>query len=176
MIIIREKKESLTEMASLIARNVPKAVKARTKGMVIEDSAWFYDWAEKPNEATMTKVAFVSSLNGEMDFYYGFVRPYVWNKGSAKISGAETNPKWDFRVLLLHSKVENKEGLWFKNSFKDSEFEKVYDFEKKLFKVLVKNWNNELLQRGVQKVIQSLSLIPTNKNILQICGDLLQKK
>jgi hypothetical protein len=170
MIILKEKEFHLIEMAKLRPVDIPQRILARTRRLVVDN--WWYD---KMETRDLYKVGLRLTLTIELnpyqgiDFDYGFIRPYK-NIRQGKSTGADNDPKYEFRALHIISSISGAEGQWHRDDFKDEDFEKVTRYEDTI--------NLEVLNSaGVIKIVRDLKLKPSygsNINILSILGRLLK--
>ena len=173
MVIIKEKKQPLMEMAVLKSRDIPSVLRDRTARLVMDE--WYYDRLEKPG--SLDKVGFRYSFGVDiratppliLDFDYGFIsRSYKYTRGDAKASGAPSNRNWEFRALHLISNLPGAEGQWGRNTFVDKDFEDIVTYENKLAKESVTD------AKTVAKIVRDFKLQKQYGNILQLCNELLK--
>jgi hypothetical protein len=168
MIIWKEETEKLDEMAKIVnPRMIPDQLEKRAKGAVHD--GWFWNKSME-DEQELRRIGLQYSLSvspkESLDFYYGFIRPYPYKPGgSAKASGAFSNPEWVFCALRMESNIFGAEGKWSRVDFKDEDFETLWEYENKIASVDAKI---------VQLIVQSLKLKSSpGGNILNLCNDVL---
>lgn len=170
MVIVQEKEFRLVEMAKLQAPKVPRKILDRTRRLVVDE--WWYDRQEVND---LYKVGFRLILTTNLkpyrgvDFDFGFLRPYI-NVRQGKSTGANNDPKYEFRAIHVVSTVSGAEGQWYRDDFKDNDFDDVILYEDNMDV-------NTLDAKGVVKVIRDLKLKPATGskiNILSILGRILK--
>jgi hypothetical protein len=168
MIILKEEIKKLDEMAKIVnPRMIPDQLEKRAKGAVHD--GWFWNKSmedEKEPRRIGLQYSLSVSTKENLDFYYGFIRPYPYRPGgSAKASGAPSNPKWVFCALRLESNISGAEGKWSRIDFKDEDFEILWKYENKIPSVDA---------NVVQHIVRSLKLKSSpGGNILNLCNDAL---
>ena len=105
-------------MGLLSIKSVPKALKTRTKKLAI--GGWYYRQSKQPDK--LKKIGFLYSLELDpseyyFDFYYGFVK---------------RKTKWEFKALCVISNLSGRVDCWGRNTFKDSDMEKIVAYEHSL--------------------------------------------
>jgi hypothetical protein len=170
MIIIKEKEFRLVEMAKLKNPDIPRKIADRTIGLVVDD--WWFDENERND---LYKVGFRLILATNLrpyqgvKFDFGFLRPYK-NIRQGKSTGTRNDPNYEFRAVHVISTVPGAEGQWYRDDFRDDDFEDTVQYEDDIN-------INTLDAKGVIKVVRDLKLKPSvraNINILSILDRLLK--
>jgi hypothetical protein len=158
--------DKLIEMAKMHFDKVPQQLIDRTRRIVIDQWVW-----DRSEQDAIQKLAFEYSLGISfkpfhvVDFYYGFTRGYKYVKGG-KATGANNAPKYVFRALHIISNVPGGEGQWYRNDFKDEDFDGVVAYEND---INLAAFNGETMK----KIVKGLNLKVGQQNILTILDRLL---
>jgi hypothetical protein len=170
MTILKEKPFHLVEMAKLQINKIPRKIADRTRRLVVD-----YWWFDELEANDLYKVGFrlILAINlkplQKIDFDFGFLRPYK-NARQGKSTGARNDVNYEFHAIHVISTIPKAEGQWYRDNFKDSDFEDVIDYQDKINV-------NTLAAPGVIKIVRDLKLKPStgNKiNILSILDRLLK--
>jgi len=150
--------------------DIPKNIINRTPGRPIDEF-----WYDRNEEGDFYKVGFLMRFGLDtknkryLDFYYGFIRPYKYQK-QGKSTGAKNDLIYKFRALHLVCTFPRAIGQWYRDDFKDNEYMSIIHYEDAIN-------INTLDSTGILNIVRDLKLKPvkgSNLNILSILDRLLK--
>lgn len=116
---IRFENKYLDDMSVFHIDKVPNELKLRMGKLPID--RWFYDKSEKNDISKLACVCANDGIDyGTLIFYYCFVK-------TSDVLNSEK--KWEFKVLNISSDIPGAIGNWTKDDYKDTELEKIRDFQ-----------------------------------------------
>jgi hypothetical protein len=171
MVIVQEKEFHFVEMAKMPDRiEIPQSIGNRTRRLVVDE--WWYDKNEE-NDLYKIGIRLILAANVKpfqgLTFDHGFIRAYK-NTRQGKSTGADNNPRFEFHAIHLISNIPGAEGQWYRDDFRDADFENVIQYEDDI------NLNT-LSASETNKLIQDFKLKPATGfkiNILSILDRLLK--